>query len=353
MSVTRSSVKRVAILGGNGFTGGELYRLLKRHPYFKVDFVSSESKAGLPLDKFFVSSARQKRADGGKFQKLASLSGHYDFIFSCLPTGVLPRHIDHIAEHAEYVINVSGDYRLNDQELLRQYYPESLSHPAQGGSHYFIPEFSDINLEAKVVNLPGCMAVATIYTLFPLLAANLIEPRVISDAKTGSSGGGKASTEHHAERAHNFRPYKVHGHRHRPEIEFALEEHLERSVELQFSVHSLDLPRGILVTSYSLLKEHASEIDVKKAFYGAYAAKPFVHYFNSKNGSYSYPMIKTTAGTNYAEVGAYVEGRNCVSIASIDNLIKGAAGQAIQAANLYSGIAEEAGLQFELEGAWP
>ncbi|MNO47018.1 N-acetyl-gamma-glutamyl-phosphate reductase [compost metagenome] len=342
--------RRVAILGGSGFTGAELYRLLGKHPHLEVDFVSSESKAGFPVDKYYIGSIHKKKSSSLKFSKIAELKGHYDAVFSCLPTGALPKIINQVSEQTDYIFNVSGDYRISDPAILNQHYPETLKHAFEGRWHYFIPEFSRIDPSVKVINLPGCMAVATLYTLYPLVAHHLIEDRVVTDAKTGSSGGGKLTTEHHAERSHNFRAFKVHGHRHRPEIEHALNYHLNRSVSLQFSVFSLDLPRGIMASSYSLLKEGVEAVDVKKAFYSTYSNTPFIHYFSSGNGS---PMIKTVVGTNYAEVGAYVEGRNCVSLATIDNLIKGAAGQAIQAANLYFDYSEDAGLQFEGEGAWP
>ncbi|MBD3922260.1 N-acetyl-gamma-glutamyl-phosphate reductase [Paenibacillus sp. PR3] len=341
---------RTAILGGSGFTGAELYRLLSRHPQFEVAFISSESRAGYPVDKYFIGSVHKKKPSALKFSKLAELDGHYDAIFSCLPTGALPEIIHQVAEHAQYIFNVSGDYRLSDPTLLNEHYPKTLKHAFEENKHYFIPEFSEVDRSAKVVNLPGCMAVASIYTLYPLVAHDLIEAKVVTDAKTGSSGGGKSTSEHHAERANNFRAFKLHGHRHRPEIEYALQLHLDRTVQLQFSVFSLDLPRGIMATSYTTLKEQVSAVDVKKAFYSAYSSKPFLHYFNSGSSS---PMIKTVVGTNYAEIGAYVVGRSCVSLATIDNLIKGAAGQAIQAANLYFGFPEEEGLLFEGEGAWP
>lgn len=353
MSTTENKVKRAAILGGSGFTGAELYRLLRKHPYIVVDFISSESKAGYPVDRYFMSSRHKKNTNSLRFKKLSELDGHYDLIFSCLPTGYLPQYIERIVNHADYIFNISGDYRFSDENLLKTYYPETLKHKFSGCSHYYIPEFSEIKRDAKVVNLPGCMAVATIYSLYPLVTHNLIENRVVTDAKTGSSGAGKSSKETHAERSHNFRPHKVHGHRHKPEIEFALKQFSNRTIDLQFSTYSLDLPRGILVSSYSQLKEGVSEIDVKKAFYSTYSSKPFIHYLNSKNGPHSFPMIKTVVGTNYAEVAVYVEGRNCVSIVSIDNLIKGAAGQAIQAANLYMGFPEDVGIQSPVEGAWP
>lgn len=347
---TGANQRRVGILGGSGFTGAELYRLLGKHPNFQVEFISSESKAGLPVDKYYIGSIHKKKQSSLKFNRIENLDGYYDAIFSCLPTGALPKIIGQVEQHTKYIFNISGDYRISDPDILSQHYPETLKYEFYGGWSYFIPEFSRIEPSVKVVNLPGCMAVATFYTLYPLVAHDLIDSRVVTDAKTGSSGGGKSTTEHHAERSHNFRAFKVHGHRHKPEVEHALSYLLDRSVDLQFSVFSLDLPRGIMATSYSLLKEAVTAIDVKKAFYSSYSSKPFLHYFNSGNGS---PMIKTVIGTNYAEIGAYVDGRNCVSMATIDNLIKGAAGQAIQAANLYFGLSEDTGLQFEGEGAWP
>lgn len=350
MSMTENNIKRVAILGGSGFTGAELFRLLCNHPHFKVDFVSSESLAGLPVNKYFMALRHNKDANSLKFKKISELENHYDIIFSCLPNGVLPKNIKKLSSCADYIFNVSGDYRISDQDILQKHYPDTLQYEFEGRSQYFIPEFDEVDLGNKVVNLPGCMAVATIYSLYPLLANNLIEDRVVTDVKTGSSGGGKSSTEHPSERAHNFRPHKLHGHRHKPEIVGAFKNNLEKTIDLQFSVHSLDLPRGIMATSYSFLKSHVSEIEVKKAFYTTYKSKRFVHYFN-KNSHYSLPMIKTVVGTNIAEVGVYIEDHHCVTIASIDNLIKGAAGQAIQAANLYMGFPEEEGLQ--LQGMWP
>ncbi|MFC4076047.1 N-acetyl-gamma-glutamyl-phosphate reductase [Salinithrix halophila] len=353
MSMEKGRMTKAAILGGSGFTGAELYRLLDHHPYISVDYISSESKAGYPVNRYFMSSRHKKNMSSLRFKKLLELDGQYDLIFSCLPTGYLPQYIERIAQHGDYIFNISGDFRISDVNLLKKYYPETLKHELSGSSHYYIPEFSEIKQNAKVVNLPGCMAVASIYSLYPLVSQNLIETRIVTDAKTGSSGAGKSSKETHAERAYNFRPHKVHGHRHKPEIEFALRQFTNRTIDLQFSTHSLDLPRGILVSSYSRIKEGVSEIDVKKAFYSTYSSKPFIHYLGSKNGPHSFPMIKTVVGTNCAEVGVYVEGRNCVSIVSIDNLIKGAAGQAVQAANLYMGFPEDAGIQSSAEGVWP
>ncbi|WP_294351511.1 N-acetyl-gamma-glutamyl-phosphate reductase [uncultured Clostridium sp.] len=346
------NIKKVAILGGNGFAGGEVYRILAKHPNFQVEFMSSESMAGKPIDKYSLAYRHEKNKKPLKFKKISELTEHYDVIFSCLPTGVLPKCIEDIYDKADVIFNLSGDYRLEDSKELEKYYPETLNQKFKVDSEYYIPEFAEMK-KAKVINLPGCMAVASIYSIYPLLSNDLIEGAIITEAKTGSSGAGKSTKEVHAERSNNFRPYKIFGHRHKPEIEFCFKKYLGKEIDYQFSAFSLDLPRGIMSVSYTKLKDGVKEVDVKKAFYSAYSNKPFIQYFNSKGGKFPYPMIKTVVGTNYAEVGVYVEGNNCVTVVSIDNLIKGAAGQAIQAANIYFGYDETLGLKLESEGMWP
>lgn len=344
---------KVAIVGGNGFTGAKLYRILESHPRFNVTFVSSESKSGKFVESNMRSFAYHKPKKL-RFKSIKELDETYDAVFACLPTGVLPQYIESIIPKTKYLFNVSGDYRLGDTELSHLFYPETHKYATNFKTHYFVPELSEIEKDAKVINLPGCMAVTSIYSLYPLIKENLVESNIIIDAKTGSSGGGKSSTEHHAERAQNFRPHKLHGHRHKPEIEHAFGHYLSnQEVDLLFSVYSLSLPRGIMVSSYSKLKENVSEVDVRKAFYKFYNKQKFIHYFKSNQVGINSPMIKTVVGTNNAEVGVYIEGRNCVSVASIDNLLKGAAGQAVQAANLYFDLPEDMGLNLQAEGVWP
>lgn len=345
-------VKNVAILGGNGFAGSEVYRILMRHPNFNVTFISSESMAGKQVEKYSLSNRHGIRKNTIKFQKISDLKEHYDAIFACLPTGVLPKNIEFISEHADVIFNLSGDYRLEDEKELEKYYPETLNHNLEIEKQYFVPELCEIK-KAKVINLPGCMAVASIYTLYPLISHDLVKGKIFTEVKTASSGAGKSASETHAERAHNFRPYKIFGHRHKPEIEFCMQKYLNKEIDYCFSTFSLDMPRGILATTYTQLKEGVTDLDVKKAFHNEYAQKRFISLFNTKSVQHPYPMIKTVIGTNYAEVGVYVEGNNCVSIASIDNLIKGAAGQAIQAANICFGFDEATGLELQSEGMWP
>lgn len=341
---------KVGILGGNGFVGGELYRLLSAHPYFEVVFISSESKAGIPVEKTHKAFLYRKVNPKLTYQKMADLTNECDFIFSALPTGILPRHLSDVLDHTKQIFNISGDYRFTDNNVLERYYPASLATSAQAGSHYFIPEISTVDPDAKVINLPGCMAVASIYAIYPLVLHSLIEGHVFIDAKTGSSGAGKSSKETHADRVNNFRLHKGFEHRHLPEIDHIAKTYSEHPVDISFAAFSLDVARGIFVSAYSVLKPSVDESDVKKAFFQAYKSKPFIRYSGQASPG---PMIKTVHGTNYAETGFVVRDGKCLSLVSIDNLIKGAAGQAIQAANIYYGIPESTGLTTESEGIWP
>jgi LysW-gamma-L-alpha-aminoadipyl-6-phosphate/LysW-L-glutamyl-5-phosphate reductase len=240
----------VAILGGSGFVGAELYRILCSHPIFNIQFVSSESNADKFVERTYKLFRYQQSNPTLKFSSLESLEAGYDIIFSALPTGVLPLHINTILPKTQRLINVSGDFRFSDEKILERYYPNSLGVIKDDSTvNYFIPELSKVNDSAKIINLPGCMAVASIYSIYPLIKNQLIEEEIIIEAKTGSSGAGKSSKETHAERTNNYRLHKAFSHRHLPEIQS-----LNMNHKIQFSAFSLDVSRGIYVSAYSHLK---------------------------------------------------------------------------------------------------
>ena len=302
---------RVAVLGATGYTGGELLRLLFAHPNVSVVFASSESSAGMPVANTVPALRTNSKAKGLLLQELAEL-GPVDIVFSCLPCGLLPEKLAFVEARAARIINLAGDYRLRSRGDIEKH-----------TETYFVPELCAVTPTTKLLSLPGCMAAATLYALYPLVRNKLIEVDVIADAKTGSSGGGKD-----------------HGHRHRPEIVDALHRFTGTRLDLQFSTHSLDLPRGVLVATYSKLKPGVTSLDVKRAYVQAYVKSSFVHYLTGGN-RLALPMIKTVAQTNAVEVGTSIEGRNCVTVATLDNLAKGAAGQAVQAFNRLMGVAEK------------
>jgi len=337
--------QRVAILGGSGFAGAELYRLLMDHPYFEVVYVSSESRAGKLVERDnYMLRHRNINPDlrYGRIEDLCCV----DLVFAALPTGVLPARITEILEKTEVLFNISGDYRFQDEQILSKYYPASISAFKDFG-RYVIPEFYDSDFDSRIINLPGCMAVASIYTLLPLIKGHLINKNIVIDVKTGSSGAGKTSKETHAERNNNFRLYRAFDHRHLPEIEriFKNEEEVH---EVSFCVYSLDISRGVFVSTYTELKDGVTETDVHVAFHQMYRNKEFIKY-----SRHLPPMIKTVQGSNFAEVTSIVQGTKCLSMCALDNLVKGAAGQAIQVANLYFGLDERTGLTRIEGGLWP
>jgi N-acetyl-gamma-glutamyl-phosphate reductase len=242
------------------------------------------------------------------------------------------------------VINLAGDFRLRDPREVRRHYPATATNQAPEAFAYYVPELSDGPPDSRFISLPGCMAVATLYGLYPLLAQSLIGSRVVADAKTGSTGGGRGGNEHPAERAGNFRVHKLHGHRHAPEIRQALHEFTGVTPDLQFSTYSLDVPRGIVVTTYTRLEPGVEALDVKRAFARAYAGRPFVRVRPTPKAPQDFPMLKAVVGSNVAEVASAVDDGNCVTVTALDNLVKGAAGQAIQAMNLVTGLPETMGL---------
>ncbi|MFF7364748.1 N-acetyl-gamma-glutamyl-phosphate reductase [Streptomyces sp. NPDC008125] len=334
---------RVAVIGASGYTGGEVIRLLLEHPGVELAFLSAERSAGVPVGVVHPWLRNHPAVAKLKFRPLAELRD-VDVAFSCLPTGALPQRLPLVADRAGRVLNLAGDFRLRDPKEVERHYPKTAQHPPSEEFSYFVPELSGSLPEGRFVSLPGCMAVATLYGLYPLFAGNLASDRVIVDAKTGSTGGGRGGSEPPAERAGNFRVHKLHGHRHTPEIHQALGEFTGASMDLQFSTHSLDVPRGILVTAYSRLREGVESLDVKRAYAKAYVGKPFVRVRPAPKAPQDFPMLKAVVGSNVAEVAVSVKDGECVTVAALDNLIKGAAGQAIQAMNLLSGFDEALGL---------
>ncbi|MET8580326.1 N-acetyl-gamma-glutamyl-phosphate reductase [Streptomyces collinus] len=344
---TREKI-RVAVLGASGYTGGEVIRLLLEHPHVELAFLSAERAAGTAVGSSHPWLRNHPKAAGLTFRPLAELADAdtVDVAFGCLPTGALPEQLPLVADRAKRVLNLGGDFRLRDGQQVSKHYPGTAAHPPLEDFAYYIPELSPAVPDSRFVSLPGCMAVTTIYALYPLFAGAepLVSDRVVVDAKTGSTGGGRGGGEQPAERSGNFRVHKLHGHRHAPEVQQALADLTGTDVALRFSTHSMDVTRGIMVTAYSDLRPGISALDVKRAYAKAYVGKPFVRVRPAPKAPQDFPMLKAVTGSNVAEVAVAVRDGQCVTVAALDNLIKGAAGQAIQAMNLIHGFDETAGL---------
>ena len=333
---------RVGIVGGAGFTGGELLRLLSAHPHATVAWATSRGRAGWPvstihpnlrgvLDLSFI--------DPGKVDPV-------DLAFLCLPHGETADNIDRYAGLAHRVIDLSSDFRLRDPALYEQTYGQP--HPSPAWLERFVYGLPEADRQAvmgaQFISGVGCNATAMNLALLPLARAGVIE-RVIADVKVGSSeSGGQASTaSNHAERSNALRTFAPTGHRHGAEVRQVCGES-----PLHITATTTDLVRGVLATCHVLTTREVSDREVWQIYRAAYGNEPFVRLVRERRGLYRLPEPKILAGTNLADVGFEIEpgGRRVVALCAIDNLGKGAAGTAVQCMNLACGFDEAAGLFF-------
>ncbi len=330
------------VVGGSGFTGGELLRLLDGHPDFEIVQATSRQ-----YEKRSVGTVHPNlRHLDLRFSDPADLDS-VDVLFTATPHGVSMGRIDAFLDHADVVVDLSADFRLATEDAYDRWYdghdaPEYLDRAV-----YALPELTRDELPgAELIASGGCNATVTILGLLPLIAAGLVDPadRIVVDVKVGSSeggaGGGAASS--HPERSGIVRPYAPTGHRHEAEIETQL------GTQVAFTAHAVDMIRGAAATCHTFPAEAVSRKDLWGAYRERYADEPFVRLVAGGSGVYRYPEPKVLAGTNYCDVGFAADARNgrVVVFAAIDNMMKGSAGQAVHGANVALGIEETTGLDF-------
>lgn len=342
--MTRDRVA-VSVAGGSGYVGGELIRLLLFHPRVVLRQVASASRAGHYLHAIHPNL---RRTTDATFADPGSLEP-CDVLFLALPHGQAAKQIERYAGLAGHVVDCSADFRLRDPAAYRRWY--GTEHPAPGWIGKFVyglPELHRADLDgARLASGVGCNATVTILALAPLARAGLLR-RVVADVKVGSSeGGGQPSaSSHHPERAGAVRSYMPTGHRHQAEIV----QELGRGFELSFSVTAVELVRGALVTAHCFLSERVEERDLWKLYRAHYQTEPFIRLVRQKAGIHRLPEPKVLAGSNWCDVGFEVDpdspANRVVVVAALDNLMKGAAGTAVQAMNLMLGWEESEGLRF-------
>lgn len=335
----------VSIVGGSGYVGGELLRLLLFHPYVTVKQITSASQFG----KFAHTAHPNLRGVTElQFSHPETLEP-CDLLFLAQPHGEASKQIDRWTGLAERIVDTSADFRLRDPAVYAHWYGEA--HPAPAWLDKFVyglPERYRAQLAtAKYASGVGCNATVTNLALAPLADAGLLAGgRVVADVKVGSSEGGARPNEgsHHPERSGAVRSFKPTGHRHQAEVRQALGDNFE----LYMSITSVELIRGALVTAHCLLNQKVEEKEVWKVYRQAYKQEPFIRLVKQKSGIFRYPEPKLLAGTNFCDVGFEVEeGTNrLVVIAALDNLMKGAAGSAVQSMNVMLGWPEKTGLEF-------
>ncbi len=338
---------RVSIAGGSGYTGGDLLRLLLAHPEVEVAQVSSESRRG---DYVHAAHPNLRGHTALRFSAMEAIEP-CDLLFLCLPHGRAMQNAG-LLELAPRTIDLSADFRLRDPERYRRWYGEPHAHPELLSSFvYGLPELHRDELRtATRVSGVGCLATATILALYPLLRAGLVRPDpIVVEAKVGSSAAGNAANpaDHHPERSGVLRSFMPVGHRHTGEVEQELALGGQSPV-VHLSATAVEAVRGVLATAHAFLNAPIEERDLWKAYRAAYGEEPFVRIVKERGGIYRLPEPKLLAGSNHCDVGFALDaGRGrVVALAAIDNLMKGAAGSAVQCMNLMCGWPETQGLEF-------
>jgi len=359
---------RVAIIGGSGYTGGELARLLLFHPQVELTQVVSNSHAGHYLHSVHPNLRKADKSAVGTINRPLRFChpddlAPCDILFLCLPHGMAAREIESYRAIAPRIIDLSADFRLRSAGLYEEWYgaPHSASYLLEEAI-YGLPELHRAELPgATLVSGTGCMATAAILGLAPLYRAGLVDnalPLVV-DAKVGSSAAGAAPGpgSHHPDRSGAVRSFQPTGHRHTAELiqELGLAASAEHRQYIAFSATAVELVRGVLVTAHVFLNETVDERTLWRLYREAYQLEPFIRLVKERSGVYRYPEPKILAGSNYCDIGfelethqqsKEVDGRRLVVIAALDNLVKGAAGNAVQALNCMCGWDESSGLTF-------
>ncbi len=343
---------RVGILAGSGYIGGELLRLLLQHPDVEVTTATSRKYAGEYVFRVHpnLRGVTELQFSPNDPSKVIENS---DFVFAALPHGESVKIVPQIADAGLKVVDLSADFRLSDRAQYPTWY--GYEHPRADLLEKFVFSIPELNRDqvkgARLVSSPGCMAITAILALAPLLKEKSLgvdREHIVVDAKVGSSGaGGKPSVStHFSERFNVVRPYKPAGHRHSAEIEQVLAAMAGEQVKVSMSAHAVNMVRGILVTSHIFLNIAPKPIDVWKAYRSTYAGSYFVRLVRDKQGPFRLPDPKLVIGSNFCDVGFEIEERTgrLVALSATDNLIKGAAGNAIQSMNLMLGLDEKTGL---------
>jgi N-acetyl-gamma-glutamyl-phosphate/LysW-gamma-L-alpha-aminoadipyl-6-phosphate reductase len=335
-------VVKVGILGGSGYGGSELLRILLFHPDVEIKLVTASEHAGKPLDEVHPNLAKLTDLRFEAMPDPQELGG-LDCVFLALPHGQAMEIVPKLPASLK-LIDLSGDFRLSDGEVFKRYYGQE--HTAIQAQRQFVYGLTEVNRNrirgANRIANPGCFATALALGLYPLVASGLVRGKVFADMKTGSSGSGAKAkaTTHHPKRANSFYAYKVFEHQHQPEVEQLLS-----SVSATWSqcslvmlTQSMPVVRGIFASIYITTPEPISYDRVGSLMREFYGDEYFIRLVSGS------PDINWVKNSNFVDIGWAASGDTVIVLVAIDNLVKGAAGQAVQNMNLMFGLEERAGL---------
>lgn len=334
---------KIGIVGATGYTGSELVRILLQHPQVEIAVVTADSRKG---EQFTDVHPQFAGIFDAKLEGIEGISKHnLDLVFLALPHGV---SMDFVKDHHDKdfkIIDLSGDFRLSTPDIYEAWYDKGHNFPAGFEKAVFgMPElFRQRIKEAHLVANPGCFPTSAILPLAPLLKEGIIDSHSITvDSKTGVTGAGNKAkaTTHFPSVNDNFTAYGVKTHRHTIEIQEIISLFAQQESNVLFTPHLLPVDRGILSTAYTKPKGTVAEENLKKIFQEYYGNEPFIRLREQV------PSLKQVRGTNYVDIYATIDERTqtIITISVIDNLVKGAAGQAVQNMNLMLGINESEGL---------
>lgn len=336
---------KVGIVGGTGYTGVELLRLLSKHPNVDIVAVTSRSEAGIPVAEMFPNLDGQVDVVFSTPDD-TDLTG-CDVVFFATPHGVAMQQAPHLTSHGTKVIDLAADFRLQDQTAFEQWYkmphgcPDVLTEAIYG-----IPEYNREKVKAaSVIGNPGCYPTTVLLGLLPLLQNKLIDATtpIIADCKSGVSGAGRKAAVGtlFAEASDNMKAYGVAGHRHHPEIEAQLTLLSGQPLSLIFVPHLIPMIRGMLSTIHVKLTDHAEKVDLQALYVQHYASEYFVDVVPEGKQ----PETRFVRGSNHLRIALQAQENGYLTIVVVqDNLVKGAAGQAVQNMNIMFGLEEHAGL---------
>ncbi|MGI0018126.1 MAG: N-acetyl-gamma-glutamyl-phosphate reductase [Nitrosotalea sp.] len=343
---------KVGVVGASGYVGGEILRLLVSHPHAEISMVTSRQYVGEYISRIQPSL---KGFTDMTFSELDydKLTDKCDLVFTAVPHGTAVDIVKALYDRGMKVIDLSADYRLHNPADYDKWYGWQHPHPELLEKSVFgVPELHREEIKkSQIVSCPGCMAVTSILGLYPLIKKKIIDTEhIIVDSKIGSSGAGAGTVSgtHHAMRSGVIRPYKPAKHRHTGEIEQELSIANGGKIKVSMSPHAVDIVRGILCTNHVFLNQPVSEMDLWKMYREQYQNEKFIRLIRDKKGFYKFPDPKFVVGSNFCDVGFDIDEDNnrVVVLSASDNLMKGAAGSAIQNMNVMAGFNEMEGIAY-------
>lgn len=333
-----------SIVGASGYSGAELLRILSRHPNVKMQKLFANTSAGKRVDEILPAF---RTSISGNFEPYSAESAcSSDVVFIALPSGEAMNIVPELLERKKRIIDLGGDFRLRDAGLYRQFYKrDHTAAEVLSRAVYGLPEWNRSEIKsASLVSNPGCYPTSAILPLAPLIVQGLIKPQgIVVNSLSGVSGAGRSSISQlsFVEVNESVKAYKVGIHQHIPEIRETLKALSFKDVSVTFVPHLLPITRGIYTSIYAPIEGEINEKSVINAFENHYGNEPFVRF-----SSTTVPEIKNVNYTNYIDIGfqLYPENNHLIVLSAIDNLVKGAAGQAVQNMNIMFGFNETEGL---------